>query len=169
MKLNKKLLKSIVKECLVEILAEGLVQSNGSSVDKREELKESVGSAASRNFVQKRSLNNAVMSNERYADPPRPAYLDNISYGQSRAANPPEDRVQRLVSKVSNDPIMREIFADTAASTLQEQRESGNKTVMPSKPADQAARIVAETDPTDLFGASAGKWADLAFAPKISG
>ena len=43
-KVNKKVLKSIVKECLVEILAEGLVQSQGTPIEKKRSLRETVES-----------------------------------------------------------------------------------------------------------------------------
>ena len=33
---------------------------------------------------------------------------------------------------------------------------------------DDAARIVAASDPTELFGGASEKWASLAFAPKIN-
>ncbi len=167
MKLNKNLLKSIVKECLIEILAEGLVSENNSAVSKRSALKESVNNA-SRRKVQKRPI-----ENQRFVDNKNSkngSYLDNISFGNNEEKNTNfNNATDKLVSKVTKDPIMSEIFADTARTTLQEQVESGNKVTGMSKPADQAARIVSQSDPTELFGGAANKWADLAFAPKING
>jgi len=37
-----------------------------------------------------------------------------------------------------------------------------------TKPVDDAARIVASSDPAELFGGASEKWASLAFAPKIN-
>lgn len=167
MKLDKKVFKSIVKECLVEILAEGLYPQECDVREKKADLKES---------IQKRSIAGAGRMNEQSRRAAhrnlqtKGSYLDKVSFGSESQQEPARtnERTSKLISKVTKDPIMSEIFADTAASTLQEQREGKSRTHMPSKPADTAARIVAESDPTDLFGASAGKWADLAFAPKIN-
>lgn len=167
MKLDKKVFKSIVKECLVEILAEGLYPQEGDVREKKADLKES---------IQRRSISGSGRVNETqrrgaHKSMQTPgSYLDKVSFGNEAQQEPPRvnERTHNLISKVTKDPIMSEIFADTAASTLQEQREGKSRTQTLSKPADNAARIVAETDPADLFGASAGKWADLAFAPKIN-
>ena len=133
MKLDKQLFKSIVKECLVEILSEGL-SSNSDVVERKSD-------------------------------------LDQITFGVPTRENPNPggvDKTKMLVSKVTNDPIMREIFADTAASTLKEQHEVQGRNQVATKPADDAARIVAASDPTELFGGASEKWASLAFAPKIN-
>ena len=166
MKLDKKVFKSLVKECLVEILAEGLYPQEGDIREKKADLKES---------IQKRSIaglgrmNEAQQRNVQKNMQTPGSYLDRVSFGSSSESSAPViEKTSNLISKVTKDPIMSEIFADTALSTLQEQRESGSRTHVPTKPADQAARIVAETDPSELFGGSAGKWADLAFAPKIN-
>ncbi len=162
MKLNKNLLKSIVKECLVEILAEGLIPGGQSSHDKRLALKESVGNSSKRK-IQKRNIERNTSNTLQT----RGSYLDQVSYNNGDADREREDRTKKLVSGITSDPIMSEIFADTANSTLIEQKESAGRASPPSRPADQAARIVAESDPSDLFGSSSGKWADLAFAPKL--
>lgn len=167
MKLDKKVFKSIVKECLVEILAEGLYPQEGSTREKKADLKESIQKRA----VMGSGRMNATQKRNTHKNMQTPgSYLDKVSFGsevqqESQRVN---ERTHNLISKVTKDPIMSEIFADTAASTLQEQREGKSRTQTIAKPADAAARIVAETDPTELFGASAGKWADLAFAPKIN-
>ena len=165
MKLNKNLLKSIVKECLVEILAEGLVQGNQASGQKKLALKEtiqkrSIAGLGRVNESQKRSVQKNLQT--------QGSYLDQVNYNQNLDTRSERDeRTKRIVSGITNDPIMSEIFADTANSTLIEQKESSGRSTHPNRPADQAARIVAESDPVDLFGNSAGKWADLAFAPKL--
>ena len=176
-KVNKKVLKSIVKECLVEILAEGLVQSQGSSNEKKRSLKETVEST-SRVLGRQRidpslgRVSNAQQSNLQK----KGSYLDQVSYGQagerqSQNQNPAsQTRTNQLISSVTKDPIMSEIFADTAASTLKAQSgaEGRRGAAAPARPADEAARIVEASDPMELFGDSAGKWAEMAFAPKIN-
>ena len=164
MKLDKKLFKSIVKECLVEILAEGLYPHLEESKDKKLELRESVRMSSS---TQRRSpaglgkLNTTQQQNLKK----RNSYLDKVSFNSSTSETNSTEIAKKLVSNVTKDPIMSAIFSDTAMTTLQEQREG--RGAPSSKPADEAARIVAGTDPLDLFGESAGKWADLAFAPPI--
>jgi len=167
MKLDKKVFKSIVKECLVEILAEGLYPQEGDIREKKADLKENI---QKRSIMGLGRINETQQRNIQKNMQTPGSYLDKVSFGSnsSEPTSRVNERTSNLISKVTKDPIMSEIFADTAASTLQEQRESGSKTHVPHAPADQAARIVAEADPTELFGGSAGKWADLAFAPKIN-
>ena len=60
---------------------------------------------------------------------------------------------------------MSSIFRDTAKTTLQAQigAESSGTSRLVAGPADAAARAVSQSDPTELFAESAGKWASLAF------
>lgn len=158
MKLDKETFKSIVKECLVEILAEGLYPNSNTIKEKKEDLKEN---------IQKRSIAGIGRMNEAQQQnvQKRKTHLDNVVYGGSNET-PKQNSLNEkmLISKITKDPIMSEILADTAVSTLREQHELANKVA----PTDGAAKIVAESDPEDLFGSSTGKWADLAFAPKIN-
>jgi len=169
MKLDKQLFKSIVKECLVEILSEGL-SSNTEVVERKTNLRENT---QSEKIVSKRTLTSLQQTNNAPSQisPVKRGHLDQITFGIPTKENPGSgnlDKTKNLVSKVTNDPIMREIFADTAASTLREQHESQGRTQISSTPADEAARIVASTDPTELFAGASEKWASLAFAPKIN-
>ena len=91
-KMTRNDLKSLVKECLFEILleasdSENLVESRNSSPKKR---------------------------TTRKAPPRRPA-LDNISVGAQKK-QPDLD-----VSGITSDPVMAAIFQDTAKTTLVEQ------------------------------------------------
>jgi hypothetical protein len=174
MKIDKREFKSLIKECLIEILAEGFYPSEGSLTEKKNELKENIqrnsivgitsNGLSKLNEEQKKSLNN------------RTGYLDKINFNNNsnNVGNDKKTEItQQLISRVTKDPIMSEIFADTAASTLREQAENNSSTFgqtafAQTRPADQAAKIVAESDPTDLFGSSASKWANLAFTPKIN-
>ena len=132
-KLLRSELKTIVKECLVEILSEGLASSEKT-------ISESV--------ISKKTL------------PPRRKALDNISYNKKK-------KIKKTVlnSNITSDPILNEMLADTAVSTLQEQhaaeRKSGSNVQVAG---DAAAKLVAESNVEDLFGESSTKWASLAFS-----
>lgn len=168
MKLDKQLFKSIVKECLVEILSEGL-SSSGDTVERKSDLRESSQTLISNTRRSVAALQQTSSSAQ--MSPAKRGHLDQITFGVPTKENPNPsgaDKTKALVSKVTNDPIMREIFADTAASTLKEQHEVQGRSQVVTKPADDAARIVAASDPAELFGGASEKWASLAFSPKIN-
>ena len=136
-KLLRSELKTIVKECLVEILSEGLLH-NSETVN--------AGKAMARTKTSTKKRNNL-------------SYLNEIKKKKKKA---------NINTNLSDDPIMNEIFADTARSTLQEQVGADSKNSMASlavsTQGDQAARIVDQKNPEDIFGDSADKWASLAFS-----
>lgn len=141
-KLKKSQLKGIVKECLVEILSEGI------HID---------------------SENKKSASNSKNTQRARSSSLDNIRFGQSRARSDElEENTSRVVSSMTEDPILSSILKDTAKTTLQEQRmaEAG-RSVQPGNYKDVAASTVSSNSPEDLFGESASKWAQLAFADTV--
>ena len=150
MKLTKTHLKGIVKECLVEILEEGISSASSSIQESRSRKpKRQAGSRP----AQKRSSS-----------------LDNIAWGQqdSRSDKNPkfEKNVESVTSQMTSDPILSSILADTARTTLQEQVERGGNPMMtpPAAAGDTAARTVATSTPEDLFGGAAANWATLAFS-----
>ncbi len=95
-KLTKNQLKTIVKECLVEILAEGLGQSNDIMVE----------STSKRPATTKRAASPARKRN--------PA-LDEVRFNSA---------AETRAASITDDPIMRSILADTAKTTLQEQAQA---------------------------------------------
>ncbi len=133
-KMTRNNLKSLVKECLFEILLE----ASGDGAEKLLEAKKA--------------------TNKKTVRRGRPA-LDNIRMGGQKPAKVSKKPVD--VSSITADPVMAAIFQDTAATTLVEQAaaERGK----PQKAADAAAHIVANNDPSDLFGESSKNWAALAF------
>ena len=136
-KLLRSELKEIVKECLVEILAEGLMSQEKQTARPRN--------------IKKRNI----------AENKTKRHLDNITYGKSKQAK------SKINTNLTKDPIMNEILADTAISTLQEQvsAERRNPGGSVSLQGDAAAKLVNENTPESLFGEeSAGKWASLAFS-----
>jgi len=144
-KLLRSELKSIVKECLVEILSEGLSGSNNNSI---KESKQSIKSLKT----------DANKSREK-------SYLNKISYQQKKSSKKeiPASRIKN--TNLTTDPILNDLLADTARTTLQEQLSAESRRGSVITPgADRITKIVNESNPQDLFGnESAGKWAKLAF------
>ena len=138
-KVSRSVLKEIVKECLVEILSEGLLTSAETlQENKRSKKTKRKADRVSPEVFQKRNR----MLRERTE----------------------KEAPQMNVDHLTDDPMMREIFADTAATTLREQplSESGSKKG-DYVPGDAAAKAVFENDLEDLFE-GAGNWAALAFS-----
>lgn len=137
-KMTRDSLKSLVKECLFEILLE----STGGDIEKLNEVKSSARPA------KKRATR-------------RPA-LDNVRMERAKPTPAPSRKID--VSGITQDPVMAAIFEDTAATTLVEQAaaERGK----PQRHADAAAHAVSNSDPSQLFGKASENWAALAFADK---
>ena len=162
-KLSREVLKEIVKECIVEIFEESFF--NQGSV-----------------LSESRSRRGSSVQNKRSISPRRPktrssniqnlgtrSSLDTVSYGQKTVRNESYDRkISNITNKLTNDPVMAEIFKDTANSTLQTQT-SAESSRGPSvlSGGDAAAMKVHNSDPTELFAESASKWATLAFADPV--
>ncbi len=138
-KMTRNDLKGLVKECLFEILLE--------ATDDEQRLSERKQTKAPRR----------KSKNKKSSAPRRPA-LDMISMGSPQERKPPAIDTSELTS----DPVMADIFRDTAATTLleQAQAERGKPTVAP---VDAAAMKVSQSDPAELFGNASRNWATLAF------
>lgn len=130
-------LKSIVKECLLEILMEGV--ANNTPERKIQESKAST----------------------REPSTPRKTYLDRMVPSQvqheDRSRQTDNKIAQTVKSIVPNDPVMASIFADTASTTLVEQVSADSGRSLPVKETG--------VDPMSMFE-NAGNWATLAFAEK---
>lgn len=141
MKLSRNEFKDIIKECLIEILAEGM----GSQTT----LKESLSRAPIKNVINNR----------------RPS--DTTVYGSSSAQKQPaldKKRINEVIKAESNgDPVLAAILADTASTTLPNMIMSENSR-QPPLPAGSVESVVASKNPEELFGdEAASKWAALAF------
>jgi hypothetical protein len=138
-KMTRGKLKGIVKECLLEILSEGLETSSASSLNE------------SKNVQRKRR---AMKQEEARLAAHRQKF---------------ETRVTDTVSHITDDPIMRSILADTAKTTLQEQvtndtsSQVSNDMVMQDTGASAAG-----IDLSGIFGSSKQNWSDLAFTKSES-
>ena len=136
------MLKSIVKECLVELLAEGLSGGNTESLNESLSLKETY-SDIKQDFkpVKKSSVNKVVNPNF-------------------------EKKTKQLISQTTSDPIMASILEDTASTTLQEQNTADRPNQFTAKPTDTYSQIASESDPMEMFGGASNNWAALAFSDK---
>lgn len=135
-KLNRSALKSLVKECLVELLSEGLADTEAALVE-----------SAPRRRKTKR---------QPPAPQRRPA-LDTVKF---------DNAVDSSVSALTEDPVMSSIFSDTARTTLQEQLSEEGRSAHNSQVfahGDPAAKAIAAADPSDIFGGASQNWAALAF------
>ena len=169
-KLTKSDLKVIVKECLIEILAEGLA---GDNVATKQPRRQSKKQALKESILKRQHLHSDnVSQSSGTPSPQRKSYLDNISFNQRQDAQQEQGyeqktQIRERVAKVTSDPILSEMLADTAVTTLPTQMsaESARRmSAQSSPPADAAARTVQTTPLEDLFGdESSSKWATLAF------
>lgn len=71
-----------------------------------------------------------------------------------------QKNVEQTSNSLTSDPVLSSIFADTAMTTLQEQRNAPDRVSAIDKASFDASR----SNPEDLFGDAAGKWASLAFS-----
>lgn len=137
-KVSRSVLKEIVKECLVEILSEGLHSSTENIQEaKTKKQRRKVDRVAPEVFEKRNRM------------------LREKTERRTPSVN---------VNAITDDPMMQEIFADTAATTLQSQPVTESGASRPDYvPKDQAAKVVFENDLEDLFE-GAGNWAALAFS-----
>ena len=137
-KLTKTALKSLVKECLVEILAEGI----GSTATLQEGVKKSSANVEARKRKQ-----------EAQAEQYRKKF---------------EVKVDNTVNELTDDPIMQSIFADTAKTTLQEQmqhdKRPGSHANQPNP--EMISGSPSGVDLGEIFQGASSNWEQLAFAEK---
>lgn len=129
-KLTKSVLKGIVKECLVEILSEGVSLSPDSLVSKT---------------VKK-------------SNPKQRRLSENHDSVDLKAF---DEKVDNTVNALTDDPIMKEIFADTAKSTLQEQLQHDGKN---GKGTNTGHAAQPSIDLDNIFKGVSTNWSKLAFS-----
>jgi hypothetical protein len=158
-KISKRVLKSVVKDCLVEILQEGLMGSHSPDSSR---LSNSDQISALNEHKTRSSTKNRAQSST-----PRRTGLDNISYysQEQTSRQIDESKIKAVSQSLTSDPVMSSIFEDTARTTLQEQYQAERAGPAHSQ-GDAASRKAAVSNPDELFGESADKWAALAFSDK---
>ena len=133
-KLTRTALKSIVKECLVEILAEGLASTGETLLESRisQVRKPKAKKTASASFNNKRTLSETLLNK---------------------------------INSTTTDPELADILKDTALNTLPNQlgADQNMSFVNRVSQGDQATKVMAESDPLDMFE-GASNWAALAFS-----
>jgi hypothetical protein len=133
-KMTRNSLKSLVKECLFEILLESTNDEIAPQINEAKKVRK------------KRSTSSKSH---------RPA-LDHIAMNEEKVT-PSVD-----VSHLTQDPVMAAIFQDTAATTLVEQADA-ERGKAPRGAGDAASLAAAKSDPSQLFGEASRNWAALAF------
>ena len=139
-KVKRSVLKEIVKECLLEILFEGIDSEPGYDEEPIREARQPQRRAPRPSS--KKSLAAAVQNHTK----------------QQPKKEIREDRIESAVGELTQDPMMAAIFADTARSTLVEQKEGRRP------PADNAAAVVENVDDMSTIFEGASNWASIAFA-----
>lgn len=139
-KLSRLQLKALVKECLVELLQEGL--GSGSS--------QSMGVSLPISEVRRPQINQQQKK--------RISPLDMPAKGHPTGA-----LAEAVRQTAGGNSVMASILADTAMTTLQEQL-AGESTSGGTSPRVQQQEQINGT-PEEIFGTQmTSKWADLAFA-----
>jgi len=141
-------LKELIRECLVEIITEGA----GSLSAPRTKMREAAARPAVQDIPRRKTIGG--MSLDRPANP------------QTQVTTSPRkaqvEAIARSVGKITSDPVLSSIFADTAATTLQEQTNA--ERMRPGTAADPIAMVTAGHEVHEMFGDAAQNWAALAFA-----
>lgn len=135
--MNRNEMKSLVKECLMEILRDGIGNVAQSSIPSQQ---------------QRQGIVQAAQRGRQVADTPiqqRPLPTHNLKEVIKREAG--------------GNRVMESILADTAASTLPQMLKNESRTPQ-HQPRGIVEKVVASTAPEEIFGSeTASRWADLAF------
>lgn len=143
MKLSRDALKSIVKECLIEILQEGIGSLHVKEGSRR--------GAAEHHFPERGNSPKKLLTANKTA--------------------PSAALMQAIKQESGGDSIMQSILADTAVTTLPAMLANstpGGEALVPlsGQGVGVAEMVVAQASPEDLFGEdAASKWTTLAFMP----
>jgi hypothetical protein len=148
MKTSRDQLKMIVKECLIEILSEGLGNVTSASPQ------------ASSN----RNLSGSV-TEQRRSGPRKLPF--NAALDTPRSGRQATDALKNAVLEVARgNPMMQDMLADTAMTTLPTMLSHGD-TGTGGAGSNVAPGVVQQEQfngtPEQVFGDGANRWADLAF------
>lgn len=134
-KITKRRLKSLVKDCLIEILSEGLGSTQGFSGELSDDLPQ---------LRERKKQSRKSQLAE-----------DNRDIERKHA-------VSQAINEVTSDPLMAGIFADTANTTLREQASHDGGEGDTVVNGDAMQQIIAGNKLEDIFD-DTSKWAKLAF------
>jgi len=179
MKLAYNELKELVKEALVEILQEGLgsllagQQQKINQDDEFEEEKPIKQTQVAKQANLKKvsaPFNQTVAENTKKASNLTSMYEAKTlqKMGNQLAQQKQQQQGTKVskesINKMTDDPLMASIFADTAKTTLQEQVEAERKGGNVVAGGDAVSLAIAQADPMDIFGDVADNWAKMAFS-----
>ena len=142
-KMSKSALKLLIKECIVEVLQEGL-GFDGELVERAERQPRRIRSAEA-------SLSN---SGRRSSQPNHPV-LD-APAARRESAPSLSSRISNTIANVSSDPTLQALLEDTAQSTLRNQ-DSAETSRGPTAQSD------VPMDTLSMLGAKTSTWEALAF------
>jgi hypothetical protein len=134
-KVKRSVIKEIVKECLLEILFEGIDSEPGYDKEPIREASQPRRRATRPSFSNKQQSINKSVKKEGFTD----------------------SSVTAAVAELTDNSMMAGILADTAQTTLREQKE-GRRV-----PADNAAAAIESVDDMSQIFENAGNWAAIAF------
>jgi len=143
-KVKRSVLKEIVKECLLEILFEGIDSEPGYEEETIREARQP------RRRAPRPSSNDLAAAVRKSTNNQQPVR-------QEQKTELQESFVSNAVSELTEDPMMAAIFADTAQTTLREQKEGRRP------PADNAAAAIEQVDDVSQIFEGANNWAAIAF------
>tara|TARA_R110000824_G_scaffold60853_8_gene162399 strand:+ start:19226 stop:19708 length:483 start_codon:yes stop_codon:yes gene_type:complete len=149
-KVTKKMLKSVVKECLVEILSEGLGDDDTGVLVE----------TTSRRHNKKKSTKRSIYDQMDEAFEKTPAGTDHVTFS---------DRANQAAKAATSDPILQSILADTAKTTLQEQYQHETQSpqslmssdIQTAAPDSLVGGGTAGIDISSLFGEATKNWGEL--------
>lgn len=169
-------LKALVKEALVEILQEGLgnlLTSKSSRHEEEDEFEDVPPPKAKSTVAPKPQSMKAVSApfNKQVTSENKQKAPSLTSMYEAKTLQKMGEQLNRqkvdnkvAINKMTDDPLMASIFADTAKTTLNEQIEADKKGGAVIAGGDAATLAVAQSDPLDLFGDVAGNWEKMAFS-----
>ncbi len=179
MKLAYNELKQLVKEALVEILQEGLgslligqqQQVDEDEFEEEKPIKQAPSQIAKQHNLKKVSepFNQTVAEHTKKAPSLTSMYeAKTLQKMGNQLAQQKQKQVTKVskesINKMTDDPLMASIFADTAKTTLHEQVEAERKGGNVIAGGDAASLAIAQADPMDIFGDVADNWAKMAFS-----
>lgn len=134
-KVKRSVIKEIVKECLLEILFEGIDSEPGYDEEPIREARQPRRRVTRPSFSNKQKPIKKPVKKEGFND----------------------SSVTAAVAELTDNSMMAGILADTAQTTLREQKE-GRRV-----PADNAAAAIDSVDDMSQIFENAGNWAAIAF------
>jgi uncharacterized lipoprotein YmbA len=154
-KMTRMQLKALVKECLIEILQEGL---GGAAVPSAHAVNLPVSESRRQNVNAQRAR-----QNQRVSPLDLPAYPN-----QSMSRRPAPSIVEAIKKEARGNSVMADILADTAMTTLPKMLSSSDPLSEGMSSSGGSSKITQQEQfngtPEQVFGEEvASKWANLAF------